>query len=74
MVQIWAPTMLKQGTTIYRKQNDVANVQANFYQEKVRQTKEGIPGVNYDPLEQLSRAFSRWKPKNKIPVFQLSIN
>ena len=37
----------------------------------MKQIKEYIPRVKFDPLEQLEKAFDRWEPVEDIPVFQM---
>ena len=67
------PTTFTIDGQIIRKQKDIVNVQSKYYQDKVRNIKESIPGVNIDPLIQIKRAFSRWRPQAPIPEFQLEL-
>ena len=49
-----------------RTQVEVANVQADFYENKVEGIKNRLPKVRTDPLYFLDRAFSRWIPNGRI--------
>ena len=50
-----------------RSQVDVANAQANFYENKVIGIKNRLPKVRRDPLHFLKKAFGRWVPTGRIP-------
>ena len=54
-----------------RKQLDVANLQSRYYKDKVDLIKSTLPQVNLDPLDLLRKAFNKWKPREKIPEFQI---
>ena len=41
---------------------EIANIQANFYQDKVAKIKANLPKVRNDPLRYLRSAFSKWTP------------
>ena len=50
-----------------RTQQDVANEQANFYENKVAGIKNRLPKVRRDPLYFLRKAYGRWVPAGRIP-------
>ena len=54
-----------------RRQKYVANYQADYYSEKVKNIKNTLPKVNRDPLETLKRIFDRWAPPKGKPKFNL---
>ena len=54
-----------------RSQVEVANVQANFYENKVEGIKNRLPKVRRDPLYFLNKAFGRWVPSGRIPKLLL---
>ena len=63
------PTCFKIKGKVYRKQKELAELQANYYAEKVEGIKNDLPRVNYDPLKLLKRAFLRWKPPGGKKTF-----
>ena len=65
------PTCFLQDGVPIRKQNDLAEMQAVFYQEKVNGIKSSLPGVCRDPLEFIRRAYDKWLPSGGMPQFDL---
>ena len=57
--------------SLVRKQKDMANLLAEFYQKKVALVKDSLPGVGFDPLFVLKRAMARWKPTGGPPKFTI---
>ena len=55
----------------YSKQKDIANMQAQYYKEKIDKIKNELPRVNFDPLLLLKKAHARWQPVNGKPAFNL---
>ena len=53
------------------KQKELAEIQANYYEHKIRKIKKLIPQVNFDPLEVLKQAYNRWIPEGGKPEFKL---
>ena len=56
---------------LVRKQKELADYQANYYEQKVLKIKMKIPQVNVDPLKILKRNFKRWIPDGGMPKFTL---
>ena len=54
-----------------KTQKEVANAQADYYEQKVNGIKDRIPRVRSDPLFLLRRAFERWIPVGRIPTLKL---
>ena len=59
-----------EGRTI-RSQKELANEQIKFYENKVKDIKNSLPGVGQDPLRYLRLAFERWDPAGGKPKFSL---
>ena len=55
----------------HRKQQDLANIQIDFYENKVNKIKKSLPQVNTDPVAVLRRQFERWIPAGGRPKFLL---
>ena len=55
---------------MYRKQKDIANIQAKFYRDKVNNIKRNLPRIEGDRLHVLKMAFEKWQPRNNIPIFK----
>ena len=53
-----------------RKQEELANIQAAYYKNKVKGIKTRLPRVRTDPLKYLKRAFDRWLPRQEIVTFK----
>ena len=70
-VQTGPPTGFLVNGSMIRKQKDMANLLAEFYQNKVKLVKESLPGVGFDPLFILKRAMMRWKPTGGPPKFTM---
>ena len=64
------PTGFLQDGKMYRKQKDIANIQAKFYRDKVNNIKRNLPRTEGDPLQVLKMAFEKWQPKHNIPIFK----
>ena len=47
------PVMLINEGKVVRKQAEIANVQINYYRDKVRKIKDSIPVGDWDPLKLL---------------------
>ena len=62
-------TFLIDGKAV-KTQKEVANAQADFYEQKVNGIKDRIPRVRSDPLFLLKRAFDRWIPVGRIPILK----
>ena len=56
---------------LVRKQKELADCQASFYEQKVQKIKMKIPQVNVDPLKFFKRNFKRWIPDGGMPKFTL---
>ena len=69
--QAGPPTQFTSEGKIVRKEKDLADLQALFYRDKVRNIKNLIPKVNRDPLKLLRNAFDRWTPETPVPIFHL---
>ena len=65
------PTCFLVGGRAIRKQQDIAETQASYYQDKINQIKEDLPKVNIDPLSVLKRFFRKWIPAGGRPKFEL---
>ena len=65
------PVRLVKGGRVATKQNDIANMQAEHYQNKVKEIKENLPKVRMDPLKLLREAFAQWRPPGRIPKFEV---
>ena len=62
----------KIGNKLEKKNHQfLAEIQANFYSEKIVKLKNNLPKVNFDPLLQLKRAFSRWRPDERFDIFKI---
>ena len=64
------PASLKDNGQFKFKQVDIANLQADFFEKKIKKIKNSLPGVCLDPLQTLRRIHDRWKPVSK-PGFNL---
>ena len=67
--QAGPPTQFLSEGKVVRKEKELADLQALYYRDKVRNIKNLIPKVNRDPLEKLKKAFDRWTPETPVPVF-----
>ena len=65
------PTCFKIENNVYRKQKDLADLQANYCEQKILNIKDRLPRVNVDPLDVLRRSFNRWIPSGGRPKFTL---
>ena len=54
-----------------RKQQDLANHQAQYYFDKIQNIKKNLPQVRHDPLQALRKLFNRWVPKGVRPQYTL---
>ena len=61
---------VKEGRAV-RKQQELVNIQAEYYRDKVLKIKESIPAGDWDPLNTLRQAMDRWKLDRDIPTFHL---
>ena len=66
-----APTSFNVGGVTISKQNDIANVQAKYYFDKIEKIKSKLPLVRSDPLKYLKLAFEQWVPPGRIPTFNV---
>ena len=62
--------LMKDGRTTM-KQEEIAEIQSEYYHEKIRKIRNHLPKVNYDPLWLLKKIFHRWNPTNGKPQFKL---
>ena len=58
---------------LVKKQQQIANHQADYYDKKIKEIKNKIPQVNIDPLGQLKRIFGRWIRPGRIQQFELKL-
>ena len=65
------PTQFQQDGNIVKTQKEVANIQADFYKNKIKQIKNTLPRVAIDPLKYLKRAYRQWLPPGGMPQFHL---
>ena len=56
---------------ILRKQKDIAEAQAVYYENKILKIKNSFPRVNFDPMHVLKKHFNRWQPIGGRPQFVL---
>ena len=61
------PTCFQQAGYMVRKQQELAEMQSSYYQNKITEIKQSLPRVNQDPLKYLKRAFRRWLPPSIHP-------
>ena len=61
---------LKAGRSV-TKHKQLAEIQAQHYEDKVSRIKELLPRVNSDPLKFIRRAYTRWSPAGGKPTFVL---
>ena len=54
-----------------RKQQELANHQAQYYHDKIIKIKNNLPQVRHDPLQALKKLYRRWVPKGGRPQFTL---
>ena len=66
-----APTSFNVGGVTISKQNDLANIQAKYYFDKILTIKSKLPLVRTDPLKYLKLAFEQWVPPGRIPTFSV---
>ena len=65
------PSCFKIENVTNRKQKDLADLQVNYYEQKIVNIKNRLPRVNVDPLAVLRRSFDRWRPAGGRPKFTL---
>ena len=52
-----------------KKPQEMANLQTNFYEEKMRKLMEKIPVSGRNPLRYLDRVMGSWEGKGSFPTF-----
>ena len=57
--------------TVIRGQREIADLQANYYSDKIKKIKSKLQNETGDPLFTLKRLFNRWKPSGGKPQFTL---
>ena len=65
------PTSFNVDGNVIKKQQDLANTQANYYSDKIIKIKRNIPWVRSDPLKVLRKAHEDWTPERRIPELNL---
>ena len=53
------------------KQAEIAEIQADYYEEKLVRIRKLLPRVNIDPIQTLRSAFLKWLPPGGKPTFKL---
>ena len=61
------PVCLQKNGKTLRKQKEVAECQAEFYREKIKNIKNNLPRVRTDPMRYLRKAMQKWIPSGRIP-------
>ena len=62
--------LMKDGRTTM-KQEEIAEIQSEYYTEKIKKIRNSLPKVNIDPLWLLKKIFTKWNPTNGKPKFNL---
>ena len=65
------PLAFLQNGNLTRKQSEVANIQMQYYHDKVKSIRESLPLVMNNPLAVLDKLFTRWSPVGGKPSFSL---
>ena len=65
------PLAFMSNGNLTRKQKEVANIQMQYYCDKVKSIKDSLPLVRNNPLAVLSKLFTRWSPVGGKPTFSL---
>ena len=71
LVKSGPPSYFKLEGRSTQKQQQLADWQADWYQQKLSDISNSIPQVCFDPLHYLKRAFSHWAPNTGKPCFVL---
>ena len=66
-----SPTCFKINGRTVTKQQELADTQAQFYEQKVNRIKNSLPRVRDDPLKYLKKAWSVWEPQKNIQEFKI---
>ena len=64
------PTKFLINGKLSQKAVEVANLQMNFYVDKITKIRNSLGTTNSDPLKILKLAHKKWKPENQIPIFE----
>ena len=65
------PTVLLDGGKMRRSPKDIANIQMNFFHEKIINLRNKLPDNGQDPLQVLNTAFARWKKADVLPSLKI---
>ena len=67
-----APDIFLQDGRMITSPQKMAQLQMEFFIEKVRKIRARLPAKRNHPLTTLKKAFQRWKDKDNLPMFKLS--
>ena len=57
---------------LYRRPDELANIQVDYFTEKVRKLSQRIQSTGTNPLRWLKVAMESWEDRRKLPTFKFS--
>ena len=65
------PRKLQENGELHLKAEKIANIQMEHFTKKLIKIRSSLGNPKDDPLRLIKQAFSKWKPKVSVPLFEL---